>query len=124
MICRHALQRLAGYSNDAWKTVVRFSLLNEVPTHGLMGKASNRTLAHFPCILLAEFFDTVKGLAAPRATQLVRNMVREHDTPVGLNKLRDDNPDLIELPPSVSKASLFQRFLHEHGWKPVYDPKH
>lgn len=121
MICRSALQRVVGYSTDAWKTVERCALQNEIPTHGLMAAAANRTPKHYPQILAA-FFSTITELAAPRATRLVRCIVR--DDSGYQDELRDDDPELIELPPSLNKVGLYKRFLHEHGWKPVYDAKH
>ena len=125
-ICQHALQRLIGYSNTAWKTVKECAEKNQFPTHGNTGKEGNAP-AHYK-VILQQFFQSMSELAAPRATRMVRQFTGSGGS--GPKKvqagveLRDDDPDFIELPPSFSRSSLYQRFLYDQGWKPIYDAKH
>jgi hypothetical protein len=68
-----------------------------------------------------QFYTELEGLAAPHATLIVRDYVREeHFVDV---RLRFDDLEVLELPPCLSKRSLYDRLLHERGWKFKYSAR-
>ena len=116
MICRNSLQRLIGFRREAWKTCDFHAKTNTLPTHGLTGKISNRMnpLVHEK---MEKFFEELKTLASPRATELVRRIS-------GGTELRNTDQEILELPTYFNRSLVFRRFLFENGWKPLYDNKH
>ena len=77
------------------------------PLHGSKGN-SNTQISKLKETGLREFFDDIKEQAAPISTRVVRL-----ETGIELR----DNTDLIELPPYVSRRSLYRRYCEDRGWK-------
>jgi len=125
--CRNALCVLLGIGRYCWSTCCEGLKNGVMPRHGLYGEVSNRLNAtqheH-----LGTFFEDVKQLAAPRATRIVRSLVKTHvDKAVLLGEYsaitdtRDDDEDVIELPTCYSKRALFGRLYKDHGWTLKFD---
>ena len=93
---------------------------NKVPVHGLKGKESNNNnLHHGYTFVLKMFFDMLETLAVPRATRVVRTLVKgegkEETNPSTVRvELRDDDTDVLELPSSMTKRGIYARFLKDH----------
>ncbi|CAB9511400.1 hypothetical protein SEMRO_483_G152000.1 [Seminavis robusta] len=120
LICRNALCQLIGYGQKAWKGVVKLVKSGDDPVHGLKNKPGNklnsRSLDH-----MNEFFSSMKEHALPRATKIVRTEMVD-----GLNtaiELREEEKDVVELPSSMTKRCLYNRFIGELGWKIKWDNK-
>ena len=131
-ICRNALCVILGIGRYYWATCYDALKNGGVPTHGLYGlhgEASNRvnTKQHEHMLV---FFESIKPLAAPRATRIVRSLVKTHVSKVGLmgeytslNEIRDDDEDVVELPSCYSKRALYGRLYKDHGWTLKFDNK-
>jgi hypothetical protein len=117
MICSYALIDLLGMTHYSWYPLWNKVQKGEPFEHGLAGKGSNRSMNSDFDILLTDFFETMKEFALPRATRLVRGLVADQ---VAVD-VRDADEELLELPTSFSKRSLYNRFLNEIGWTFKYD---
>ena len=94
--------------------------VNPKGRHGLTGrtgKESNRANKEFYA-MMDSFFADIETLCTPRATRLVRDIV-------GAAELRDQEDELVELPPYMTKSGLYKRFVSERaGYRLVHDAKH
>jgi hypothetical protein len=116
LICKDALCLLLGLGTTAWDTLVRMSKNNLPPSHGLTGEVGNARDMETSAVL-DTFFGELLNQAAPRATLLIRNLVRgQVDT-----SLRDEEGGLLDLPSHMTKRGLFNSLLGERGWKHKYD---
>jgi hypothetical protein len=104
LICRDALCRLLGIGREAWTTIFKMAKNNTPPSHGLEERIFKT------CLLL---------LATPRATLVIRSLVRDQVE----TELQDDDKDIVELPSHMTKRSLYDRMLLQIGWKYVFDAK-
>jgi hypothetical protein len=118
LICKDALCKILGMGHDKWSSCVLIAKLNLPPTHGLKGRASNRRNFELET-LLSEFFDKQLELTLPRATMIVRDMVRG-EVQV---ELRGDDDEIRELPSHFTKKGMFNQMVAELGWKYQYDAK-
>jgi hypothetical protein len=118
LICKNALCRLLGMGLQAWQTIVTMTKKNLPPSHGLTGKAGNKVDKSM-ALVLSDFFNDILQLATPRATLVIRTLVREQVE----TELRDDDEEIVELPSHMTKRSLYDRLLFELGWKYTYDAK-
>ncbi|CAB9509385.1 hypothetical protein SEMRO_388_G132230.1 [Seminavis robusta] len=115
-ICRN----LIGYGQKPWKSIVQLVKSGNDPVHGLSGKTGNKLNAKSQG-LMHEFFTDMKQYALPRATKIVRTQMVD-----GINtlvELREEEKDTVELPSSMTKRGLFNRFIGELGWKIQWDNK-
>lgn len=110
MICSYALCDMLGMTYSSWEPLWTKVKAGKAIFHGNTGKA-NKTNSDQQMIL-ADFFEDMKGFAGPRATRIVRDLVRGK---VAM-KLRDDDADLLELPTSFTKRNLYCRYVVEQGW--------
>jgi hypothetical protein len=118
MICKDALCLLLGIGKKAWKTVMTMAKNNLPPSHGLSGQVGNK-LNDSMEDLLKEYFLELLTMAQPRATLVIRSLVREQV----VTELREDDEDIVELPSHMTKRSLYDRLLLQIGWKYTYDSK-
>ena len=120
-VCRNALQRVIGYGSKAFDRCREMAKQNINPTgqHGLKGrtgKDSNRSNdAHHE--LMDTFFSHMQDLCTPRATRIVRNIS-------GRVELRDDEENLVELPPYLTRSGCYRRFVADCGHEIYYDARH
>ena len=105
LICANACARLIGFGESAWKTVKQSFDVGTVPCHQLVGKAGNKKVKAFDS-LLHDFFIKLEGLAAPRATRLVRDIVGDR---VEVSIRDNDDEGEIELPTYYTKRSLYKK---------------
>jgi hypothetical protein len=114
LICSNACARLIGFGNEAWRTVKKaFDAGGEAPTHQLIGKHSNNRNKEFDS-LLHDFFIKLEGLAAPRATRLVRDIVGDK---VSISLRDNDEDGEIELPTYYTKRSLYKKLAADCHWE-------
>jgi hypothetical protein len=110
LICKDALSVLIGFGQFAWNKVSEMAKNNSSPRHGNKGRQSHKVdlevQAH-----LKSFFDTLSKQAQPRATQLVRDLVRE----TVRTKIRNGGEELLDLPTYLTKRSIYGKLLHERG---------
>jgi hypothetical protein len=116
LICKDALCKLLGWGIDAWGTVVKMASDNAPPSQP---SKIGLNVDHDMEELLEEYFEGVLKLAQPRATLVIRNLVRD----MVETELREDDEDISELPSHMSKRSLFNRMLLQLGWTYAYDSK-
>jgi hypothetical protein len=116
LICKDAMCRLLGLGKDAWRTIRKLVKDNATPSHGLIGRLGNKFNKGMDDMLKDYFAEVVK-LAQPRATLVIRHLVRNQVQ----TELREDDDDIVELPAHMSKRSLYDRMLAELGWKYIYD---
>ena len=120
-ICRNALQRIIGYGSKAWKNCEHMSRNNIAPAgrHGLAGRTGVDANKSNPVFheQLSFFFNNIQDLCTPRATRLVREFA-------GATELRDDEDELVELPPYLTKSGLYKRFVNDCGYEIYHDAKH
>ena len=112
LICKDALCLLLGLGTTAWDTVMKMVKELRPPEHGLVGKPGNKC-DHELNAALKDFFDRMKEQAAPRATLIVRDIVRGGDI---VTTLRDEDGDILDLPSHMTKRGLFNALLAERGW--------
>mgnify|MGYP005848044159 CR=1 FL=1 len=115
-LCKNAYSHLFGIGKDRWKSICCLALdkgPESLLRHGLEGKRGNNYNPHYD-VLLHEFFQTIKEFAFPRATQFVRSITNQGKVSI---ELRDKEEDLLELPSCYSKRSLYNRLVHNCGWK-------
>ncbi|CAB9528194.1 hypothetical protein SEMRO_2170_G317420.1 [Seminavis robusta] len=120
LICRNALCQLIGYGKKSWKSIVELVKSGNDPVHGLKGKTGNKLNAKSQG-LMHEFFKDMQQYALPRATKIVRTQMVD-----GVNtlvELREEEKDTIELPSSMTKRGLYNRFIGGLGWKIQWDNK-
>jgi hypothetical protein len=121
LICKHALTRLLAFGYNKWKNIVKAGKQTLLPSHGLRKKKLGNKVNLGMQEVLYQFFLGLQELAAPRATLVVRDYVRDEDFVA--TQLRYDDADVLELPPSFTKRALFHRLLHERGWTYKYDSR-
>jgi hypothetical protein len=83
---------------------------NLPPSHGLTGKAGNK-VDDSMALLLSDYFNEILQLATPRATLVIRTVVREQ---VERTELCDNDEEIVELPLHMSKRSLYDRCQRDH----------
>jgi hypothetical protein len=113
LICGNACARLIGFGQSAWLTVKKAFDSGESPYHKLNGKPSNNKSQAFDD-LLHEFFIKLEGLAAPRATRLVRDIVGDR---VEVSLRDNDEEGEIELPTYYTKRSLYKKLAADNQWE-------
>jgi hypothetical protein len=118
LICKNALCRIIGYGSGAWLSIVNLAKKNLPPSHGLGGLKSNHTKDEMK-LAMTNYLEKIQKLAAPRATLVARNIVRDE---VQI-ELRDDDEELLELPSNMSKRSIYNNLVAECGWKFTYDSR-
>jgi hypothetical protein len=117
-ICKHALCKLLCIGYQKWKNIVKMAKEKRIPVHGLKLKSiGNKRNLEMEGILFS-FFAYLEGLATPRATLVIRDYVRGEKFVNTTLKFDDD--ELMELPPNLSKRSLYARLVEERGWKFIY----
>jgi hypothetical protein len=62
LICKDALCKMLGIGHDAWSTISKMVKNNEPPSHGLIGKASNRAEESTEMVL-KEYFEELMTMA-------------------------------------------------------------
>jgi hypothetical protein len=117
LVCRDAICLFLRLGKEAWSTIATMARNNSPPSHGLIG--SNNRLDAWMQDLLHHFFEDVVKLAQPRATLIVRSLVRDEV----VTQLRQDDEDIVELPSNLTKRSLYNRMVKELGWEFTYDAK-
>jgi hypothetical protein len=85
--------------------------------HGNTGK-KNKLHLHDQEVL-TDFFEETKKFAGPRATGIVRDLVRDRVEVA----LRDDDTELLELPTCYTKRNMYQQYTIEQGWVFKLDSK-
>ena len=106
-ICRNALMGILDIGIRKWKDSLKNNTLKE---HGLKGKDGNRAKKLEDAYKnLDSFFKDLEKEGAPFATRLVR-------CETGETSLRDDNDEVIGLPPHYTKRNLYGRWLFESGY--------
>jgi len=118
LVCRNAVARLVGLGKTIWSELMHHLRDGTLPTHGLKGKASNRS-NEFMNEILERFFSEISEFAAPRATLLVKQLLLTEglgeDYPSRFfTDLRDE--DVIDLPPYFTKRSMYKRLLLDLGY--------
>jgi hypothetical protein len=118
-ICQHALARVCGMKSYAWRGLCKKVRAGQSLEHGLVGKKSNRSNSDvnewMDC-----FLSNLEEQGAPRATRLVRFINKDGNS---VQENRDDDDNLIDLPPHCTKLGLYKQFIAERGWRYIYDPK-
>lgn len=107
MICANACSRLVGFNRRAWTTVKKAYEKNEIPKHGLSGKPSNARKESYEK-LLGDYFATLEGMATPRATVEVREMVGDK-----VDVSTREGEAIKELPTYMTKLGLYKKLLGE-----------
>jgi len=121
LICRSAISRMVGFGKAKWRGLLQHLKDGTLPGHALKGMAPNKT-DPAKVQLLDTFFEEMESLALPRATRIVRTFVKDegqdadHEQDLVVETLRDADEDIVELPASFTKRSLYKRFMLEHGW--------
>jgi hypothetical protein len=116
LICKNALCFMLGYGSTAWLNVVKLAKLNLPPSHGLIGSKSNNSKEELD-LFMREYLDDIQKMAQPRATLVVRSIVRDEVQ----TELRDDDEELLELPSNMSKRSIYNNLVAKAGWIYTYD---
>jgi len=111
LICSNACARSIGFGQKAWATVKKAYSAGLLPFHAQTGKRSHNWNKDSDD-LLHDFFIKLEGLAAPRATRVVRDVVGDK---VDVT-LRDDG-DEIELPTYYTKRSLYKKLAADCQWE-------
>jgi hypothetical protein len=102
---------LFGLGRDAWKSHKKWAETSQIPGLSLVGvgnksKAFDREIKDY----LHEYFKNFKLSTEPRATRQVRE-------DVGGTWLKDDDSDVFDLPPYLSKRSLCMGWCRDRGWE-------
>jgi len=111
LVCSNACARLVGFGWKAWTTVKKAYGSGDTPCHGHRGSTSNHWNKATDD-LLHDFFIKLEGLAAPRATRIVRDVVGD----MVKVSLREDGDD-IELPTYYTKRSLYKQLGADCKWE-------
>ena len=106
-VCSHAIKRLINFGRRKWKVANDHALNGHKYVNQQKGNM-NACVSLETMEALRSFFEEMKEMAAPRATRIVREEV-------GIG-LRDEEIELLELPSSFTKRSLYYRFCHSRGW--------
>ena len=106
-VCAHAIKRLVNFGRYKWQRAKEHALKGIQYIDPKKGN-KNAALATEVKEAMRDFFEEMKDMSSPRATRVVREEV-------GLG-LRDDEIDLLELPSSFTKRSLYYKFCHSRGW--------
>ena len=112
LICSNACARLIGFAHSAWQTVKKAFDSGDIPYHKSNGN-TNAKVSSFDD-LLHDFFIKLEGLAAPRATRLVRDIVGDR---VEINLRDNDEAGEIELPTYYTKRSLYKKLAADCQWE-------
>ena len=107
-ICVTAMRALLGKGRDWWKSCVDHHKSMTLPNHKLTGKISNKKrkfLGDFQ-EQLEEHFEELQREAEPIATRYVREVTGE-------TSLRDDQDDLLFLPPYLTVRGCYAKFCFE-----------
>lgn len=125
-ICKDSLARLLGFGHTKWETCTKISKGLKTAVHGQVGKRNGRK--QIVRQALCVFLNHMKKLAAPRATLFIRGLVDDvnNEPATSLQRLQmklKQEKEVLELPSSTSKRSVYGRFLHERGWKYKIDHK-
>ena len=123
MVCRNAIASLIGYGKTVWTRLLNNTKLGTSVEHGQTGKPANNVNDELQQ-LLHSFFKEIAMLALPRATRVVRQFVAgeldngsDEDADQVLESLRDIDEDVIDLPPSFTKRTMYKRFVLDYfGW--------
>ena len=102
------MQALLGKGRDWWKSCTDHNKNMTLPNHKLTGRPSNkrrRFLQDFE-EQLTEHFEELKREAEPIATRYVREITGE-------TSLRDDNDELLFLPPYLTVRGCYAKFCFE-----------
>ena len=109
MVCINAVCAILNVG----KNKLLASKKSMVFSHGLKGKTgaqSNKGKSSQDWRdSLKDYFEQLKNESVPFATRIVREQT-------GLTS-RDDDPDLVALPPHMSKRRCYARWVHERGWE-------
>ena len=117
LICKDGLCVLLGLGTTAWDSVMKMVKENRTPEHGLTGKVGNRQ-DEVSTAMMREFFEELQQQAVPRATLIVRGLVRAASVDT---TLRDEDGNLLDLPSYMTKRGLFNALLAENGQVYQYD---
>ena len=109
-ICHHALQKILNIGHWQWTSICKQAKegATEAHPHHLKGAEGNRKMKQDLEESLTKFFVQLEQLASPRSTSLVR-------LETGI-EVRDDDLEVLELAPSMSRRGLYKRFCLEQGW--------
>jgi hypothetical protein len=118
LICKDALCKLLGMGHTAWTTITKIARENLPPSHGLKGQVGNRRDLQLEDTV-STFLSKLNELAIPRATMVIRQLVRG----TVQTELRDDDDDIRELPSHFTRKGMFNQLLNELGWQYHYDAK-
>ena len=119
-ICRNTLSMVIGFGSTAWRNLLKCLKMGAmVPSHGLSGQKSNHwdwsNYFDMDC-----FFAELQKEAMPRATKLIRALTAEGTV---REELKDDDPDLVELPSCYRKRAVYRTFLKGVGFTERLDNK-
>jgi hypothetical protein len=76
LICKDALCRLLGIGKASWATISKMAKNNMPSSHGLVGRAGHKQDDTMETLLNGYFKDLLP-LATPRATLIIRSLVRD-----------------------------------------------
>lgn len=119
LFCLNALCKIVGIGRTALRTIRRsyqtdpFGPVATKYAGNKNRQKGSKSLAALP--ELRVFFEELIELAEPYATKFVREETR--------CEVREDDPDIVELPPSTTKRGLHRRFLFEQGYELKTDAK-
>jgi hypothetical protein len=111
-----ALAKLIGKEWHAWQ-----SIQEGKEAHGLAKRPGNWAQDSDFTKKLHDYFKRLESLVgAPRAMRLVTSLA---NGVLVTTELKDSDVKLIELLTCQSTRSLYQNFLHKHGWTASFDNK-
>ena len=110
LICRDALCRIFHIGRQFMRNTNFNQMTETVDRRSMAGKKSNNRLDSTTESNLFEYFNELKEQASPFSTRIVREEV-------GLLS-RDDDPDIILLPPHMTKRRLYDAWCYRMGWMP------
>jgi len=112
MVCRNASASSIGHGKTVWTRLLNNTKLGTTVEHGQAGEPANNVNNKSQQLLHA-FFKEIATLALPRAARAARQFAAgeldngsDEDADQVLESLRDDNVDVIDLPPSFAKRSM------------------
>jgi len=121
MICQSALMRILGIGKRAWHTAKIAAVTGAVPDHGLKGRTgqeSNKS-QELDALVKEDVIEYLQDLAdaygEPRATVVVRTLTGA--------ELRNEDTNVLELPPFLSRRKIYARFCYSRGWIVKIDHK-
>ncbi len=129
LVCKNAISILIGYVKRAWYRIKNLVRDGKSISHGLTGKIGNNVDPRVAPLLKA-FFEEIGQHALPRATRVVRQLVvavkdekkdegsDQDEDDLVIESLRETDVDVVDLPPSFTKRSMYKRFLMDDlGWE-------